>query len=541
MWEQATLTEVYALNMALAAGLLLLLSAFCRARDGGQRRQADGLMAGAAFLAGLGLGNHLTLLFVVAAVALAVWIEEGREFWHGRRLLVRAGLFLLGLGIYLYLPLRAQAAPPLNWGDPQTLPRFWRHVSAAQYRSVSFTPGPATWAGQAPFFLGRLWEEFAPGFLFLALPLAAAGLYRLFRRRRSLAWGSVVGAALVLFYALSYDIAEDQETYYMLFFLMLVFWMGHGMVQVLDWAEGRIVRPRAGREQAMPRLARVRLWPALVLGLFLFLTIWPLWVHWPLCDRSAYTYAEDYARDVLQNLPPQALVLTRDWNMVSPAYYLQQVEGVRPDVVLVDQELLRRTWYLETLERRYPWLAEGSREALAAYRAELVKFEEGRPFEAAVIQARYQALGNALLEAALQRGRPALLTPDVEYLYGQGAGQRYVERLQGRPAPASGGVGESYIWVPQALAFRLVQELPSDLPEETFHQSALQDGRFHDELTWQRVQRYAFYWFYRGLYYAAAGGDCARAVPAWERALAIDGSLEEARTGIDACREARPH
>ncbi len=513
-WEQATLTEVYALNMALAAGLFLLLILFLRWRGEGHPGRAERAAALAAFLSGLGLGNHLTLFFWTAMLFLAIWLEEGRAFWQGKRLFPRAALFLLGLAIYLYLPLRAAADPPLNWGDPENWTRFFRHVTAAQYR-VHFSPGWRTWTDQAGFFLPRLWGEFGPLPL-LFLPL---GLLRLFRQKPPLAWATFLSASLVLFYALSYEIAEDQETYYMLFFLLAAIWIGHGMAWVLERPAVRKNRPAS----------------FLLAGLFLLLVLWPLLSHLPLGDRHAYTYAEAYARDILENLPENAFVLTRHWNFFSPAYYLQQVEGLRPDVVLVDQELLRRTWYLETLARRYPWLIQGASPALESYRVELEKFEGGRPYRFETIQARFQELGNALIEVALAQGRPVFFSPEVEYRYGETVEGRYFTRLLGQSPPTADGVGEKYAWYPEALLFRLGGKPPEALPQIRFLQPALRDGRPHDELTRQVAERYARFWLWWGLYWQVVG-ECPRAIQAYEAALAISPAMEEALLGIASCR-----
>jgi hypothetical protein len=522
-WEQATITEVYALNMVATSGLFLLLAAFLRSRQREDQRTADRLLAGAALLAGLGLGNHLTLLFVAATVFLVAWLEEGQAFWRWPRLLALTGLFVLGLSVYLYLPVRAHANTPMNWGNPDTLVRFWRHVSGKQYQ-VNFAPSWTTWIGQLKFFLPRLWQEFSP----LPLVLAPLGLYRLFRRRRSLAWGSSVGAALVLFYALSYDIAEDQETYYMLFFFLAVLWMAHGMIQVLEWLQaGTLLAKLKNNERLLRGTAAV---------LFLLLFSWPLFLHWPYCNRSAYTYAEAYARDLLDHLPPDSFVLTRAWNLFAPAHYLQQVEGLRADVILVDQELLRRSWYLDTLERRFPEITQRIQGAIGAYRDELLKFENDLPYDFDTIQARYQGLSNALLNTTTLQGRPVLMTPEVEYRFGQDVNDRFVARIFGQPPEESGGVGEVYLWVPQALGFLLETEIPSDVSWETFDQPALSDGRRHDALTQEMIEKYAQFWVRKGLYLHASA-DCENAVRAYEQALSIDDSLEIAVQGIQDCQE----
>lgn len=519
-WEQATITEVYALNVALAAGLLLLSAHHHRAQRQGDRIQADRALAGAALLTGLGLGNHLTLLFIAAGLFLSAWLEEGSAFWHGpsrgRRLLLLTGLFALGMCIYLYLPFRALSDPPMNWGNPDSLGRFWRHVSGKQYQ-VNFAPSWPTWIAQWRFFLPRLGQEFSP----LPLLLAPLGLYRLFRRRRALAWGTTLSAGLLLFYALSYDIAEDQETYYMLLFLLAVTWMAHGAAQLLDWL-------------AIPRLKQFA--PYIVAGLLPLLLLWPLLGHWPHCDRRHYTYAEAYARDVLDHLPTDAFVLTRDWNLFAPVYYLQQVEGVRPDATFVDQELLRRSWYLETLARRSPWLTRGSQPALSTYQKELAKFEQDLAYDFDTIQAAFQGLSNAFLETATAGGRPALLTPEVEYSYGHTVEERFLGQMMGQPPLGSDGVGEGHLWRPRALAFQLLTAPPEGPSWESFSQPALQDGRLHDPLTQQMIQKYARFWLHKGMYFHASG-DCDSAVHAYEKALAIDWELELAHQGILDCRQ----
>ena len=72
-WEWSSVTEVYALNLAFSAGLLLLAAQIALRRTGeppplhiGRRMALFGL------LLGLGLGNHLTLLAV--ALPALVWI-----------------------------------------------------------------------------------------------------------------------------------------------------------------------------------------------------------------------------------------------------------------------------------------------------------------------------------------------------------------------------------------------------------------------------------------------------------------------------------
>src|SRR5262249_54298244 len=72
-------------------------------------------------------------------------------------------------------------------------------------------------------------------------------------------------------------------------------------------------------------------------------------------DQSPNTYVEEMTRNVLGVLPPDAVIFSSLWDFwVAGSFYLQKVEGLRPDVMVIDPELVRRAWYLDQLESDYP-------------------------------------------------------------------------------------------------------------------------------------------------------------------------------------------
>src|SRR5205085_9997349 len=88
--------------------------------------------AAAALLVGLALANH-HLLALAAALPLLLLIRRPRA----APLALVLGVLALALGTYLWLPLRARAAPLVNWGDPQTFDRFlWVVTARAFQKSV---------------------------------------------------------------------------------------------------------------------------------------------------------------------------------------------------------------------------------------------------------------------------------------------------------------------------------------------------------------------------------------------------------------------
>ena len=145
----------------------------------------------------------------------------------------------------------------------------------------------------------------------------------------------------------------------------------------------------------------------------------------------------DYARNLVDNLEPNAILISAQWDFFCSAFwYLQRVEGYRPDVVLIEKELLRRTWYPLQLRRWYPGTVARSERELALFEEDLQLFESGKPYDSARIQARFVAFLNSVTERNIA-DRPIYVTTDV---------------LQTEP-----GVAAAYRKLPQGLALRLLK------------------------------------------------------------------------------------
>jgi hypothetical protein len=71
--------------------------------------------------------------------------------------------------------------------------------------------------------------------------------------------------------------------------------------------------------------------------------------EWDDHDRSQKTTAPDIARDYLEGCPPNAILFTFGDNDTYPLWYAQEVEGVRPDVRIVNTSLLGIDWYVNQL------------------------------------------------------------------------------------------------------------------------------------------------------------------------------------------------
>ncbi|MFZ9388422.1 MAG: protein O-mannosyl-transferase family [Chitinophagaceae bacterium] len=71
--------------------------------------------------------------------------------------------------------------------------------------------------------------------------------------------------------------------------------------------------------------------------------------EWDDHDRSHKTTAPDMARDYLESCAPNAIIFTFGDNDTYPLWYAQEVEGVRPDIRVINNSLLGIDWYINQL------------------------------------------------------------------------------------------------------------------------------------------------------------------------------------------------
>jgi hypothetical protein len=391
-WRQANGFEAYALHALLLPLVLLLYLRWVESEGGTSapgHRPARRALAFTAVL-GLSLANHMTTVLVAPAL-LVHSLFSVRPATLARRLPLLAGGVALGLLPYLYLPLRAAQHPPLAWGASETVQGFLAHVTAWQYRVWMFTRWE-TFRAQAGWFFTVLPGQLA----WVGAAIGLAGAVRLAVALPRLAVFAALLFAATVLYASNYEI-HDIESYYMLAMLAPGFALAAGFTSLAG---------RAGlRAAAVVALALVAGSAAL---------------HYRDCDESRNHLPHDYTRNLLAGLPAGAVVLSAQWDyFVSPALAAQSLEGVRPDVTVLDPELLRRSWYVRGLDRRAPDLAAGARAALDRFLREVGPFERGRPYDPLVVDAAYVGMVDALIDVA-RRSRPVLVTPDVDRRFAAG-------------------------------------------------------------------------------------------------------------------------
>ena len=249
------MAEVYTLNALFVATTLYCLLAATRSRlaapTGGQPSLKERLpLLAAAFVFGLSLTHHRTMLLLAPAAVLYLWIERRRlPAVTGRLLAEGAACFAAPLLLYLYIPIRGMVTSSLDGAYVNTPAGFLGWVTASVYGSF-LTDNPLARETGTPSFLFAL---FVDQFGYAGLVMAVAGLLFLLATQ----WQRFVllGGALITYVAfcLSYR-TSDVEVFYIPAFLLVSVGIGHGLTEIWRWMD-RDGRAEAHRQLDQPEEA----------------------------------------------------------------------------------------------------------------------------------------------------------------------------------------------------------------------------------------------------------------------------------------------
>ena len=521
LWSTATVTEVYALHAMLLTIFCFSLISYSRSIEPASTKY----LALAFLIAGLGISNYPPFAILAPAVLFYLYKKRPASMkW--KNMLWMFGLFAGGLLPYILLPIRANSDPLLNWGNPSSWELFWKHVSAAQYKIFL---GKPNFAHLSDAIL--LWWDQWPVPIWL---LMVSGIVFIFRMRRDEFYLTFIIGITNILYVLSYDIVDvssapsDYYAYLLPLCCVSSIWIGAGVQWIVVTIQKLSINPQIVRTMSIVLLIGIPVGTAVA--------------FWGQSNRRQYVYADDFARSILVSLPRNSLVLTHDWTFVSPALYLQHIEQVRPDVVVLDTELLRRSWYFKYVKKVAPWLVQSNERQISAFVTELAKYESGIPYDANLITEKYVAMINGFVSSSLYNQHPAHILLNLEAKEADPQTFREWERSLGRPPFITLGVmpnaiGAGYQWVPESLAFRLYADnkihslQPITVPPRSIDQS-----REYDPVTRGVFARYAEFWRWRGDYLRSRQ-NCTDAIESYEHARQILPELKEVSEGLSVCVE----
>ena len=119
-------------------------------------------------------------------------------------------------------------------------------------------------------------------------------------------------------------------------FYAFAIWIGLGVMKVTEWfAKLKISQTLAATFATLSCLLAV----PVIMGQ----------QEWDDHDRSQKTLSRDLAKDYLESCAPNAILFTFGDNDTYPLWYAQEVEGIRPDIRVINNSLLGIDWYINQL------------------------------------------------------------------------------------------------------------------------------------------------------------------------------------------------
>lgn len=391
VWNQSVVMEkVYPISLAaLALTSWLVLVWLDSASLRGEEKRADRVLILIAYLTGLAYAIHPAGLLTAPATAVAVLAHRPATIRRWRLMAILGAAFFVGTSPFAVLPIRAAHQPYVNEGaasacedgtiaaactfSAETAGRLKAMIEREQYggNAVIKRRGPLS-AQFGMFWLYFRWQWFRdlggsmwPGQSIAAAAMLILGLVGLGAMRRRDSDRSPAETAIVRH-------ADRAHVWYfgalaLTFTVLLVYYLNqrYGFSQRMDLADTVAREPRDRDYFFMwtfslwGLLAGVglasltkRLRPRVAMLALAAVVLVPLGANWHAASRTGQDFTTAWARDMLNSLEPNAIIITNGDNDSFPLWYAQAVENVRRDVTVTLVPYLGIEWYGRQLNRR---------------------------------------------------------------------------------------------------------------------------------------------------------------------------------------------
>ncbi|MBP1655799.1 MAG: hypothetical protein H6Q31_400 [Bacteroidetes bacterium] len=316
---------------------------------------------------------------IIAAVCYGVYTSYKKKQKLLHFSLLAMLLILIGYTTYVQVIIRSNANPPMNENDPSNLARLTAYLGREQYgdaplfmpRRYSQEPHQqgiyTNYSSEWDFlfryqlnhmfvrylswnFIGAAGDEQDSGVdwnVTFGIPffLGLFGLYSHFKRDWKmglvlLVTFIILGPVLALYQNQQEPQPRERDYFYVGAFFIFALWISIGVVALIDWL--RTLTQNASLRNAAT-YGVVGVCTLIVPGRL-------LQVNWEDHDRSGNYVAWDYSYNMLQSCEKDAILFTNGDNDTFPLWYLQDVEGVRRDVRIVNLSLVNTSWYIRQMK-----------------------------------------------------------------------------------------------------------------------------------------------------------------------------------------------
>jgi hypothetical protein len=316
---------------------------------------------------------------IIAAVCYGVYTSYKSKSKMMHIALMSMLLILFGYTTYVSVLIRSNCDPPMNENNPRNLAQLTSYLGREQY-------------GNSPLFMPRRWSQephqmgiyknytsdmdymlrYQLGHMFFryvgwnfigaageeqdsgvsaketwAIPfiMGIIGFFYQYRKDRKMAWVLLVtfiilGPVLALYQNQQEPQPRERDYFYVGAYMVFAAWISFGVIALIDLAK-RIKSSLAVERGVVVGILAVA---ALAIPGRMLLA------YYSQQDRSGNFVAWDYSYNMLQSCDKDAILFTNGDNDTFPLWYLQDVEGIRRDVRIVNLSLVNTNWYVRQMK-----------------------------------------------------------------------------------------------------------------------------------------------------------------------------------------------
>jgi Protein of unknown function (DUF2723) len=293
---------------------------------------------------------------------------------------------VLGYSTYTLVYIRANAHPPMNENDPSTIGRLVSYLSREHYNSAPIinrrwdTDPEKThfhqnyssdldymWRYQIRHMYLRYlgwnyigsdgdiknssvnWKQYYLIPFFLGL----IGAYYQWRKQPYIGFTMIVtflimGVVLALYQNQQEPQPRERDYFYIGSFFVFSLWIAYGILALIDFVKQKI---------AAQQTAQITGFGILMLA-FIFVPLKMFVSNYHQANHTGNYVAWDYSYNMLQSCEKDAILITNGDNDTFPLWYLQDVEGIRRDIRIVNLSLVNTPWYIKQLKHETPYGAK---------------------------------------------------------------------------------------------------------------------------------------------------------------------------------------
>ncbi len=316
-WSQAIISDVYTTN----SGVLLLTLVLIQEAI---TRNSIQLWLLSAVVYGLGLANHWPLLILGSPILLFYALQAPRKIWKLLPVLILVAMITAAL-LYGWMIWRSHQDIPINFlGKINSFEEFIAYIRRDIYAGVDNSPS----AGLIDKWLYV--KHFAYQLLHLFTPLGAivaiVGWFVAYNRWKLLFFGqlsSFLTSSLLLIGLLGFDYAHFYKAFFrpylLISYCIFTLWFAYGL--------HALIQNKYIQNKSVPLM--VYLFCCLLLSSMLFLNSKRNF-------RPNDTFASDRIKALFGMMDKDAVFVIRGDTYVAPLTYLHYVEGLRPDIRILE-------------------------------------------------------------------------------------------------------------------------------------------------------------------------------------------------------------